>query len=419
MTQRKEAGFPKHFLWGAATAAHQIEGGNHNQWTVWELENARALAAQSHFQIEHFDSWDRIKDEAKRPENYVSDELADHYNNYAEDFKLLEKMHMNSFRFSVEWSRIEPQEGTWNAEALTHYKEYIKELKDRDIEPVMTLFHFTLPVWFMQKGGFEKRANVKYFVRFVEKVVSEIGAGVKFIITINEPEVYATMSYQTATWPPMVQSPLRTLRVINNLIVAHNRAAKAIHRINRRAKVSIAKQVMNIYPGDNSWITRLHAAIAQYRENDYILKRVARHCDFIGLNYYQSIRYYGTRVHNPLTPLNDLDWVMAPGDIEYVLEQLHRKYKLPIMITENGVADDRDAHRKWWITETLTGIREAMKRGVPVLGYLHWSLMDNFEWSYGRWPRFGLAAIDYKTGARNLRPSAVWFGGVIKKLRGL
>src|SRR5690606_5391821 len=149
----------------------QVEGGNHNQWSVWELENAKSKAAQAKHQWEDLESWEMIKEEAQNPDSYVSGKAADHYNRYEQDFDLLQKMNMNALRFSVEWSRVEPEEGAWNVAAVEHYKNYAAELKKRGIEPVVTLFHFTLPVWFVAKGGFEKRANVKYFVRFAEKIV--------------------------------------------------------------------------------------------------------------------------------------------------------------------------------------------------------------------------------------------------------
>lgn len=180
--------FPKKFLWGAATAAHQVEGGNHNQWTVWELENAKARATQAPHHFSDLDSWSRVMAEAKRAESYVSGQSTDHYHRYKDDFNLLQQMNMNAFRFSVEWSRIEPTEGGWSVEAIEHYKQYVTELKRRGIEPVMTLFHFSLPAWFAEKGGFTKRSNVQYFTRFAEKIVRELGIGVRHIITINEPE---------------------------------------------------------------------------------------------------------------------------------------------------------------------------------------------------------------------------------------
>jgi beta-glucosidase len=411
--------FSKHFLWGASTSAHQIEGDNHNQWTVWELENAKVLAAQAKYHIGDYHSWDRIKQQATDPSNYVSGGLAYHHGRYSVDFDLLGKMNMNAYRFSVEWSRIEPKEGVWDTESIIHYKQYAEALKQRGIEPILTLFHFTLPVWFYEKGGFEKRSNVKYFTRFAEKIISELGSNIKYIITINEPEVYAVASYHHLDWPPMVKSVYKTWRVINNLAYAHRQTARMIHGLSRRYKVSIAKNSCYFYPGDNAWLSRISAAVMQYLEDDYVIKKFIKHCDFLGVNYYLSNRVYGYRVHNPDDKLSDIQWDMQPADIQYALERLYRKYKKPILITENGLADADDSHRKWWITQTILGMQNAMKYGVELIGYLHWSLIDNFEWAYGKWPRFGLAEVNYKTGERKLRPSAVWFGRVIKKLRGL
>lgn len=411
--------FSKHFLWGAATAAHQVEGGNHNQWTVWELENAKAIAAQSEYQIGDYNSWEKVKNQAKNPNNYVSGKLADHYNRYNEDFDLLQKMHMNAYRFSIEWSRIEPSEGVWDKKEINHYKDYIDDLKRRGIEPIVTLFHFTLPVWFAEKGGFEKRSNVKYFTRFTKKIVSEMGFRLKYVITVNEPEVYIKESYYDQNWPPMMHSPYKAWRVLNNLAYAHKKAAKVIHDTNRRYKVSFAKSSGFFYPGDDSIISKFSAVILQYFQDDYTIKKFIRSCDFIGVNYYLSNRVYGTRIHNPDNNVNDVQWDMQPADIQFALERLYRKYKKPIFITENGLADAEDNHRKWWIMQTVVGMQNAMKYGVELIGYLHWSLIDNFEWAYGKWPRFGLVEINYKTGERKLRPSARWFAGVIKKLRDL
>ena len=419
MQKKPTLRFPKRFLWGAATAAHQVEGKTHNQWSVWELENAKSKAAQAEYQFGDLENWTDIKKVAKDPDNYVSAGLADHYTRYKEDFDLLEKMHMNAFRFSVEWSRIEPEEGAWDAAAIDHYKQYIAELKRRGIEPVMTLFHFTLPVWFSEKGGFEKRANVKYFTRFAEKIVAEIGRDVRYIITINEPEVYVMESYYNGHWPPQQVSRWVTWNVANNLLLAHNQAALAIRRLGRRHKVSIAKNSVYVYAGDDAWLSRLSAAIAQWVQDDFWLKRVVKQCDFIGVNYYFSSRIYGYRMHNPNDPMTDLGWDASPANIEHTLVRLHEKYKLPILITENGLADAKDELRKWWITQTLFALQRAMDEGVQLEGYLHWSLLDNFEWDKGRWPRFGLAEVDYTTGTRTLRPSAVWFAKVIKQLRGI
>jgi beta-glucosidase len=410
--------FSKSFLWGAGVSAHQVEGGNHNQWTVWELENARALAVQAEYHLKDLPSWDRIKRAATSPSNYVSHKATDHLRRFDDDFDLLERMNMNCLRFSIEWSRVEPREGEWDSEAILHYKNYVANLKDRNIEPMATLFHMTLPVWFAQKGGFEKRSNVKYYNRFVKKIVGELGLGVKYYITVNEPEIYAWQSYYAQEWPPARRSFWKMVRVIHNLMYAHRSASKIIHGMSRYHKVSIAKNSTYIYPGDTAWLSHWSAHILQYFTDDYILKRVVKSCDFIGVNYYVSQRVYGYMIHNPDNHLSDMGWTLSPGDIEFVLERLHTKYQKPVIITENGLADALDQDRKWWIQETLVGIQNAIKRGVKVQGYIHWSLTDNFEWSSGRWPRFGLAEVDYRTGERKLRPSAIWFGRIIKKLRG-
>ncbi len=417
MQKKPSLTFPKKFLWGAATSAHQVEGGTHNQWTVWELENAKSKAAQANYHLEDLDSWQRIQADAKDPNAYVSSRATNHYERYSEDFDLLQKMNMNAFRFSVEWSRVEPEQGAWNVEAVEHYKQYVGELKKRGIEPVVTLFHFTLPVWFAALGGFEKRRNIQYFVRFVDKMTRELGTSVKTIITINEPEVYAYESYLAGNWPPNVTSKRTFHKVLGNLARAHNQAADVIHGINRRYKVSIAKNSCYFYAGDDAWLSRKSAGIMQYFQDDYFLKKVVKKCDFIGINFYFSNRVYGYRVHSPEYKVSDMGWDLSPADIQHALERLYEKYHLPMLITENGIADARDEYRKWWITQTLIGMQKAMDNGVHLEGYLHWSLLDNFEWDKGRWPRFGLVEVDYKTLQRTLRPSAAWFGKIIKHLR--
>jgi len=411
--------FPKHFLWGAATSAHQVEGGNYNQWTVWELENAKVKSAQAEYQYDDLDSWTQIEKEAKSPNNYVSGKLANHYRDFEQDFDFLQKMHMNAYRFSLEWSRIEPERGRFDPKAIAHYKDYIFELKRRNIEPIMTLFHFTLPVWFAEMGGFEKRSNIKYFVRYAKKVMGEFGTNVKFIITINEPELYARQSYYTQEWPPMQSSAFKFLVVTHNLARVHCQVAKAIHKMGRQYRVSIAKNTAYYYPGDNSIVSRISFAVMQYFSDDYIIKKYINNCDFLGVNFYQSNRVFGCRIHNSELRQSDVGWYMDPASLEFALERLYGKYKKPIIVTENGLADATDKNRKWWITETIIAMQNAIKNGVKLQGYLHWSLMDNFEWAYGKWPRFGLVQVNYKTGERELRPSAQWFGRIIKKIRNI
>jgi len=164
-------------------------------------------------------------------------------------------------------------------------------------------------------------------------------------------------------------------------------------------------------------LSRLSAAVFGFFRNDYELRRMYKHCDFIGLNYYFNDRIYGYRIHNRNQDVSDLGWDMQPAHIQHVIEKIAVKTKLPVMITENGVADKDDDFRAWWISESMKGIKLAMKNGASVIGYLHWSLLDNFEWREGKWPRFGLVEVDYGTMKRTLRPSAKKFGAYIKKIR--
>ena len=417
MTKKPNLQFPKKFLWGVATSAHQVEGDANNQWSAWEHENAKSLATQADYQFGDLDTWSQHKPEAKKFENYISGAAVEHYKRYEEDFAIAEKMGLNAFRFSIEWSRIEPKEGSWDAAAITHYKKYITSLKKRGLEPVMTLLHFTLPVWFAEKGGFEKRANVKYFVRFAEKVMQELGQNVRYVITINEPEVYAVESYLYGAWPPAVKSKYKCWRVLNNQLYAHRKVAAHIHTLGRRYKVSIAKNSVYFYPGDDAKLSVLTSSLAQYFQDDYTLKKVAKHSDFIGVNYYLSCRIYGYRIHNPDERRSDLGWDMQPENLQFVLERLYKKYKLPLMVTENGLADSTDEHRQWWLTKTTLALAKAREEGVDVFGYLHWSLLDNFEWDKGYWPKFGLIEVDRATGKRKPRPSAIWWMKTLKKLK--
>jgi len=413
-----EVRFPKRFLWGASTAAHQVEGGNHNQWTVWELEHAKSLAAQAEYHYGDLENWDDIKRSAKNPDNYVSGRAVEHFARYADDIAMAKKLNMNALRFSIEWSRIEPKEGTWDATAINHYKSYVKEMKKSGIEPIMTLFHFTLPVWFAEMGGFEKRRNVKYFVRFAEKILSELGSDITYVISINEPEVYAFESYYLGHWPPGMQSKRKLIEVQLNLTYAHRQVAKLVHGISRRYRISIAKNSNYFYPGDDAKLSVLSANVMQYFQDDILLKRVAKHSDFLGVNFYFSNRVYGYRVHSPNEQVSDLGWDMSPADLEHALERLYLKYKLPIIITENGVADATDKKRQWWMTHSIMAMQRAIGLGVDLRGYLHWSLFDNFEWDKGKWPRFGLVEVDYDTMERTVRPSGRRYGALIKKVRG-
>ncbi len=400
--------FPKDFLWGSSTAGHQVEGDLYDNWTVWEEANAQQLANNSH-KHSWTPVWPEVKSLAENPDNYQSGNGVDHYNRYKEDFQIIKKLNLNSFRFSVEWSRIEPVEGKWDQAELDRYVQYVRELKAEGIEPMLNLWHWTHPVWFEQKGAFTKKANIKYFERFVRKLAPLIEE-VRYIVTINEPNNVAWFQYVAGEWPPAEKGKyLKGFKVFRNLITAHKRSYKAIKQINSNTLVTTALSSSSNVPNDPHKLShRLAARAANYAGNTWYLKRVDKYHDVVGFNYYfKNYVGVGKGFKNPDKPLNDLGWYMEPYGIIDVLRMVSKKFNnKPIIILENGVADRNDAFRGWWIDETMKALCDARAEGINLIGYYHWSLLDNFEWAYGWWPNFGLVHVDRKTMKRTVRPSA-------------
>lgn len=434
--------FPKDFLWGASTSAHQVEGGNHNQWTVWELSHASELAQSAHKRLSSWlPVWNQIKNQAQNPDTYVSGRGIEHYKLYKQDFELLKKLNLNAFRFSIEWSRIEPEEGKWNEEAIEHYRQYIKELKKRDIEPILNIWHWSHPVWFEEKGGFLRRRNINYFDRFVHKVAEELTADVKYIITLNEPNIYVTYSYLSGEFPPQQKSLINTLRVYLHLSHTHRRAYYLLKHQKPSLQIGIAAQLANIQAKrPHNLFDELATKWMRYSWNWWFLRRIRHEQDFVGMNYYFT-DYYKGFVHknpdqepsddqelreqqlpgvqraNPKAPVNDLRWYMEPEGLYPLLIRAWVRFKKPIIVTENGLADMHDQYRRWWLEETIVAMERALSEGVDLRGYFYWSLLDNFEWANGWWPKFGLVAVDRRRGMKRvIRPSAKWFAAKIKKL---
>jgi beta-glucosidase len=413
----KKAEFPEDFLWGASTASHQVEGGTHNQWSEWELKNADELARTAKKQVGWVPVWDKIEKQATDPANYISGNGIEHYTRYREDFDILQELGLNAFRFGIEWSRVQPTEDSWDEAAIEHYHEYIDELNRRGIEPVLTLWHWTMPVWFTDKGGLEKRQNLQYFDRYVERMAEEFGNKVHYIITVNEPSIYASFGYQIGEWPPQRKNLIVFLGVFYNLVLAHRRAYKILKAKNPDLQIGVAAQLANMQPKNPASIfDRIGTKIMAYFGNWWYLNRIDAVQDFVGFNYYFTNYCSGFRMKNPGEPLNDLGWYMEPGGIKHVLVELERRYHKPVLMTEDGLADMDDKCRQWWLKETMTALIQAKNEGSNIIGYLHWSLLDNFEWKYGWWPKFGLVAVDREHDMkRTIRPSARWWADYIKK----
>ena len=411
--------FPHDFLWGASTASHQVEGGTVNQWSVWELEHASELAKTAEDRLGWVPSWEEVKDQAQDPENYISGKGIEHYKRYETDFKLLTDLNMNAFRFGIEWSRIEPEEGKWDANEVEHYRKYLQSLLDMDIKPMLNIWHWTMPTWFTDKGGFENSKNIAYFERFVQKIADEYGSQLSYVITLNEPNVYASFSYLTGEWVPEQKNLWKFMKVYYNLVRAHRRAYKTLKADHKHLQVGVAAQLANIQA------KRPHNTIDQFSTkymrmfwNWWFLRRIRKYQDFVGFNYYFTDYFKGfMKRENPSVPLNDLGWYMEPEGLYPLLLRVWARYKKPIFVTENGLADAKDEHRRWWIEETIVAMERALSEGVDLRGYFHWSLLDNFEWKYGWWPKFGLIEVDRSTMQRKVRPSGKWFASRLKEIR--
>lgn len=416
MFTAKRSDFPADFLWGASTASHQVEGGTLNQWSVWELAHASERAKTAAERYSWLPLWPEIMPLATRPDNYVSGVGVDHYRRYAADFQLLAQLNLNSFRFGIEWSRLQPAENNWDAAAIAHYRDYIQALKQRGIEPILNLWHWTLPVWFSQKGGFSRRSNLKYWRAYVRRVAEEFGGDLSYILTLNETNVYTSLSYTLGLWPPQRKNWLATAAVYLNLMSAHRQAYKILKAANPKLMVGMAQNYScNLPRRPGNWLDRLFAAANNYGWNWWFTNRLRGRQDFVGFNFYFVNYYHGWRRTNPPNPVNDLGWYMEPARLYDLLLSVRHRYGKPIMVTENGVADRHDQHRQWWLEETIEAIKRATQEGVEVIGYQHWSLLDNFEWADGWWPNFGLVKVDRQNDLRRTpRPSALWWAKWLK-----
>ncbi len=370
--EKRSLRFPENFYWGTATSAYQIEGGIKNDWS-------------------------------EAGGKYNAGICCDHYNRFEEDFDLAKAMNNNAHRFSIEWARIEPEENRFDQKEIEHYRKVILALKQRGLEPFVTLYHWTLPVWFAERGGWLNKDAPKYFERFVEKIVREYKDLVKFWVTLNEPMVYASHCFLCGRQLPFKRSLYKANKVIKNLIRAHKRSYKIIHKTSYYSHVGIAKH--------NNYFRGLSEIIGRHW-NHRFLRAIKDYQDFIGLNFYHSYSSFGREL-TVSGIRTDLGWGIYPEGIYYTLKDL-KKYRRPIYITENGLADAKDEKRAKFIIDHLKWVHRAISEGVDVRGYFHWSLMDNFEWDNGFKPRFGLIEIDHKTLGRIPRPSSKVYAEICK-----
>ena len=365
--------FPEGFLWGSATASYQVEGGiENNDWA----EGAR---------------------DGRVP---TCGRATDHYNRFESDFDIVKSLGQNVHRFSIEWARIEPEEGKFDEEEIEHYIKVLHALKVRGLEPFVTLWHFTLPIWFSKKGGFQNKDAPEMFARYCEYVVSRLGNKAKYWMTMNEPLVWASGGYRTGKWPPFKKNLYYFVTVQSALARSHILAYKRIKKIFPNIQIGIAKH--NIHFASNGyWWANIVSGFMNWFWNERFLNRIRGYQDFIGLNHY-FYKKFGKKVNLPQT---DMGWDIYPEAIYGCLIGL-KKYNLPVYVTESGLADAKDDRRANYIKDYISNVEKAIKEGVDVRGYFYWSLLDNYEWAFGFKERFGLVEVDYGTLERKIRPSA-------------
>jgi beta-glucosidase len=433
------------FLWGAATSSHQVDGLSiHNDWWHWEQQG----------NIERGET---------------SGKATDHWNRFREDIRAAAEMGLNTYRFSIEWSRLEPEEGQWDKNALGWYENLIDACESAGLLPMATLHHFTIPEWLARRGGITSEHYVDKFAGFVRKVAPALVPRVPLWCTINEPVALVVGAYLGGYMPPALCQPKLASLALRNLLRAHVRAYDILHaeRGERRGPwkaeplmVGMAHNMIDFRPlRPHRLVERAMSHVFRRFYNRAWLDAVTgrrqhfgvwglipyarpvweargrRTVDFIGINYYtkvyvcwgpqpkeaEFVRFrslpIGVRFSLPQESVSDLGWPVHPKGLGRMIRFV-KGYGLPIFITENGIADAGDRLRPQYLVSHLREVAQAIAQGADIRGYYHWSLLDNFEWIKGFPPRFGLLAVDYETFERKPRASAALYRRIIEAHRG-
>jgi beta-glucosidase len=381
--------FPDGFDWGTATAAHQIEGGNwNNDWWVWEHDPASPCAEPSG---DACDSWNRWRD----------------------DVAVVRELGLGSYRFSIEWSRIEPEPGEWSSASIEHYRRLGDALLEAGVEPVVTLNHFTLPRWFATGGGWTGEDAVDRFARFCERAARELAPIIGRVCTLNEPNIVAVMGHLMGMFPPGRTDLDETRRVVDVLVAAHRAAVDAVRSAAPQAQVGLTVSMTDYQPVDGGEET-----VAQTRalmEDPFL--------DATGGDDFFGVQTYSRMLVGPRGPVgNAPDATVLPMGYEYWPESLAATVRyawartngsVPLYVTENGIGTDDDDLRVSYVETALAGVLDCIAEGIDVRGYTYWSLLDNFEWAFGYVPKFGLVSVDRETFARRPKPSAARYAAIV------
>jgi beta-glucosidase len=429
--------FPSDFVWGVATSAFQIEGA--------AAEDGKGLSI-----------WDKFcRQEGAIADQSNGDVACDHYHRWNDDLKLLSELGVGAYRFSVSWPRVQAMgEGSWNSKGLDFYERLIDGLLLRGIKPYLTLNHWDLPLALQENGGWANRDTVFRFVEYAQCIAKRMGDRVASITTHNEPWVVAMLGHESGIFAPGIQNLATAMQVSHHLLLSHGLTLQALRAQGCKSELGIVLNLSPMHPATSSLADKAKARLedgrllrwymdplfkASYPEDvwEYLgadapriegddLKAIAIPMDFLGINYYMRSIVSAIEPVNLETTgceLTDMGWEVYPEGLTELLVRLHQDYKVPPMfVTENGSAFKdqlvngriHDVRRTSYIKCHIDAVLAAMKQGVPMAGYMVWSLLDNFEWASGYAKRFGIVHVDYETQKRTMKDSALWYREFLK-----
>ena len=380
--------FPDGFRWGTATAAHQVEGGNWNSdWWAWEHAPGTPC-----------------------PE--PSGDACDHLHRFDDDIALIADLGLGTYRFSLEWSRIEPEDNEFSMVALDHYKRMCESCRERGVEPMVTFHHFTSPRWVAAAGGWADPETPERFARFVERAASHLRDSMASACTINEPNWVATNGYILAMWPPGEEDIEKGKRASENFVVAHRRAVEAIRAAAPGVPVGLTLSMTDFQAVDGG--EKRRDEIRRAMEDVYL--EGTEGDDYIGVQTYTRILVddKGLAPFPKGARLTLMGYEFYPDALEACIRRAVEVTGLPVIVTENGIGTENDDERIEYVERALEGVLRTIADGLDVRGYIYWSLLDNFEWAFGYKPTFGLVGVDRATQVRTRKPSAGWLGTVAR-----
>jgi beta-glucosidase len=400
-------GFPKGFLWGAATAGHQVEGNNINS-DIWVLERVKPTIFAE-----------------------PSGDACDHYHRYTDDIKLLAGLGLNTYRFSIEWARIEPEQGSFSQAELEHYRRMLAACHENNVTPMVSFNHFTVPRWFAALGGWENKGADELFARYCERAAKHLGDLIAFATTFNEPNIPALLSWTKLPIPAellkaMLAQAARAVgsdrfsffvlaspeKVTDTLIAAHHRGLAAMKSGPGKygVGVTLSMQDEQAFGPDSRRDEKRAAIYGRWLD-------AASKSDFVGVQTYTRSRVSkdGNLPTEAGVELTQMGWEFYPEALEQTIRYAAAQAKVPVYVTENGIATEDDTRRVEYIRRALAGVQNCLKNGIDVRGYIHWSLIDNFEWFFGYRPKFGLVAVDRETQKRTVKPSARFLGEIARR----